>query len=707
MWKVKSSIFFIVFCISLFLSPVLSEAATNGQILLEGKLDIEESDAFRIPLTNMPIELRGPEQEKNFFYEIKSKPTSDNNQVVLNIVHSELLISPSSITIYVDDEPIISKAIHNEQSTMQIVVPLTGEALEEGFHSVRLAFSGIIKEGICVTQESSGNWLSIGIDSYFQISGQKQQEQRTLSDYPSRFIGTEKRPVVILLPDHPSLETLDSGLKVAAYLANQTDDEKAVQVVRESTIEKIIGDVIVVGGQSEFKTPFMNELFHQAALPVEDEALSLSRYVLIDGEQQAEALFITAKSPQAIEERISILLKDDLARQLSGQQMTIQTIPEFGQNETERVVPLKKMGIPTMTLNRVETSSELFFYYAPVAIQPDGKTTLELHLKRSATITSYEEGKESVENLLDNDVELTVLVNNIPHSIDMRALMEEKNDVYKVQIPIDAKSTNENRLISLQFQSSGLGKKNPCIETDENHWIYIADDSFFMFPEDQEGEYTLAKFPTPFADQSHEVLVILPNDMDIDDGQLLSLYESIFVTGQTPQWKLKRSGDLTETDLKDRHLVFLGGPNIQQLLQNKQSDLIIAYDEGRPNLAGFGFLQEAVEKVSWIQSSPWNSQQVMLVFDQLGQSSTYIDQELLGFLKQTDEVATIAVKMNNKQIYTNASQLGLNGQQESRDQLINEKSTFSVWTILGFAALILFTVVLIYFVLRKQKRREE
>lgn len=679
---------------------LLSPLSVYAEIEVEGvKLMSTDLTTAKTPLTNSTIMLAGPEKEQTFYYEIKSKPQTDNNKLVFNIKYSELLITPSSVTLSVDDEPILSKEIGGKKEKEQIELVLKGKMLEEGFHAVKLSFYGVVKEGVCVEQETSGNWLSIGIESYIQLSDQKQQ---LLTDYPSQFIGVENQSSTLIIPDNPSLATLDSGVKLAAYLAEKSSTEDAIQVVRESEVEVIDGNIIVIGATSEFQTDFMRNLLTKVKIPEAQDALFLSRHLLTDENQQVQSLFVLAHSPQEIEKRIDILTTDSLIKQLSGQQMIIETIPEGSSNPIQQTIHMKEFGMPNITLDHFETTSEQFFYRAPT-IQSDGTANLELHLKKSETITSLM--KNDRQEIPEDDVELTVLVNETPYSVDMRRLSESENDYYTVRIPIEGKVFNQNNLIQLQFISTGLKKKNPCLATDQNRWIYLANDSFLTLPKGEAKKpLTLANFPSPFIESENETFIIVPDTKKEWDTQLVYLSQSMQMMQGTSKWKLSLAKDLVAEDLEGKHLIFLGGPDAHPLLKEKESSLLIDYEKGIPNLSKLGFLQEAVDQFSWLQASLWDPQKAMLVLDRTGESVPYIDDEFSRFLKRTEEQATIAVKLNQQEIYTNADQLEAN--ENRKNMKVDEELKNPTGAMISFIGLLLFTILLIFIVLRKQKKKE-
>ncbi|MBW9235692.1 hypothetical protein JQK62_26580, partial [Leptospira santarosai] len=68
---------------------------------------------------------------------------------------------------------------------------------------------------------------------------------------------------------------------------------------------------------------------------------------------------------------------NELTKQLSGQQLSIKQVPEL-QEENKRIIPLKKFGVETITLDSAEGHSPNYYYYAPVEMGSDQSPSLQL-----------------------------------------------------------------------------------------------------------------------------------------------------------------------------------------------------------------------------------------------------------------------------------------------------------------------------------------
>ncbi|MEH6940237.1 cellulose biosynthesis cyclic di-GMP-binding regulatory protein BcsB [Bacillus sp. JJ722] len=680
-------------------------AKASSQIEIEG---INIGDTSNLPkrqvVTNSPIELFGPKAEVKLNYQLISNATGNNNQLVLKIKHSELLIEPSSITISIDGQTITSKPLHEGNVNSDLTIPLTGNALKKGAHSVTVSFYGVIKEGVCVDQNTSGNWLTIGIDSYFQLNGQMNEETQALKDYPRSFIGTEKNPVYIVIPDQSSTETLNSGLMVATYLAEQTNEKDTIQVVRESNLRKIQGNIIFLGAKSEFDSPFMKNLLTEAELPDDPSFIILSRHKLMNGNKSSEALIVTADKSKNIQDRIKVLTNNQLNTQLSGRQMSISKMPVIKETEDLSRVSLKKFGMESMVLDSERGQSQHYYYYVPFSQNPNDNPSLHLQLKRSETIPTINE------NNINEEIELVVLVNDVPHSVNIRSLSKEENGVYNVNLPIKEDAIKENGLIDLQFVSNGLREKNPCVTADENRWIYISNDSFFQFNSDNKGnevKNTLAGYPTSFVGNSKATTIVLPNNKQIEDKQLLQLYRSLSINSQLSDLTLKRANEIKKENVNNENVIFIGGPKVQPLLNDVKDQLIIPYDNDAPQLSEFGFITETIKSFSWIQPNPWSKEQNnILVFDRTKQDAPYLEESFLNNLRNLNEDATVAVNTLNNQTFTNAAQFEKETGKELEPEEKQEKSIqFSIWWIISIVALLILVSILI-FVIQKRKKKE-
>ncbi|MBK3494629.1 cellulose biosynthesis cyclic di-GMP-binding regulatory protein BcsB [Viridibacillus sp. YIM B01967] len=685
------------------ISPMKSEASTT--ISVKGlKMTAAEKTDYPQPITNTPITLNGPAGEVTFYYNLVSDVEGKSSNLVLNTENSELLIAPSSISVSIDNKMTKSIALNGDKPLRQMTIPLKGDALKEGTHAVTVKYYGVLKEGICVKQGTSANWLTLNINSYYQLNGLVKNSKMTLGDYPSKFVGSEDKSVYVVIPENASISTLNSALQIVSFLGNQSGKVSTVQIKRESDLNEINGNILFVGLASEFSNANIVRLWQDANIKQSANALNLAIRTLKQDKRQVSALFVTANTAADLEKRVSILTNLQFSNQLGGVDLSVKNLPKKQQTTQNGSATLKQFGVENLTLDSQGVNSSHYYYYAPVNTQLNKASTLSLKLKKSETITSL---KEQVELKNDTNVELIVNVNNIPHSVNLRELADSKDGIYTVTVPIDAKAMKDNRLIDLQFQTTGLAVNDPCKSSDEKRWVYIDKESAFTFPVLQDNEaqtgYTFAAFPYPFINNDNTPMIVLPQKKDVPDEQLLNLYHALSKGNQQSNLQLKTADQVTVADVEEEDVIFIGGPNVQPLLQKKVNDLTISYKGEIAELSEEGFVSEAVEQFSWIQKNPWSKDNhSILVIDQQKDKPAYLDEELVNQLANSDEKATIIVQTSNKQFFTNADNVEANEYMNSKTKDSEGNQSISLWWIVAFAGLLLLIGILLWWIKRKK-----
>lgn len=696
----------ILITIGIFISllfPIQTKANVIELKDLPIKADSQISE--KKPLTNTPIELIGPRQEINLYYEVKNALEEGTHRIVFELENSSLLIAPSSVTVKIDSTVVETRALTGEAPSQTIVIPLNKSQLANGIHEISLIFQGIIKEGVCVDQYNAGNWLSIGIDSYIEIFETKALSELSFSNYPEQFLGTEQAPLHIVLPQKASMETLQNGLVLASYLNDQTNFPKSVQIVREQDLKAITGNLMLIGAYEEFNSNWVKQLFESTNIPPLKDEMYISQHTLTDQHHNVQALIILGNKPEDLTERLEVLTNQEFYKQFAGNELRINSTPVIEDN-SNRIVPLKKFGMTNLLLNGNQTESSQFFYFTSSWLQ-DESATLELYLKKSETIRPV---VDTSTTSLDADVELTILVNGVPYSVDIRQLNEEKNGYYTVQIPIESSVFQENQLVSLQFKAAGLRKNNPCVSTDDQHWLYISEDSFISLPPHKNvTNYSLAGFPNPFVNQPNETIIVLPEKNNITDDELFKLYSTMTIGGKPPRFKLMTSSAIQNEELKNHHLIFIGGLKHHSLLQKEASNLLVSYKDQMPLLQEHGFLTEMMDQFAWIQPNLWNENKYfMLVMDQLEANEQTMDATFLTLLAQLTEPASIATFGKNKQIYTNNEEWeAMHEKDEVNNTSIEQQlPTDMKWIITAFVALIVVISIILWITIRKTRKQK-
>lgn len=110
--------------------------------------------------------------------------------------------------------------------------------MKKGSHQIQLAFYGVLKEGVCINQETPANWLKVYPESELAFKG-TQTKDVTLDSFPSPFIqtGDQKEQTDIVIPNSPEAAELEAAMKVYRTLKNK-DRQADLKIVQERTSSK-------------------------------------------------------------------------------------------------------------------------------------------------------------------------------------------------------------------------------------------------------------------------------------------------------------------------------------------------------------------------------------------------------------------------------------------------------------------------------------
>lgn len=660
-------------------------------------------------LTNETIELLGPFAETNFYYELLSELSPKDYYVQFNITNSELLIEPSSLTIKIDGEPVKTVALKGSTSH-EVRVELTGSALNKGVHTITASFTGHIKDGVCVSQNSTGNWMSIQIDSFLNIHSFESNSNLSLDQYPKIFTGTLQHKIQVIIPQNPSSNTL-AGAHILANYISQLSDPNSVDVVYENEIRKITGNVIFVGGKNEFLSSWIKETFKQTIGQVKSDALSISLMKLKNETTSVHALVILANEPSIISDKIEILTNQQFIQQLTKDSAQITKVPSQSTNEDldKNEITFSELGMADLLLNNVNTRTNTYFYYLPEGPFAIENPSIALHFKRTDIIESYNEissNQPTQTTFNDEKVELIVYINDVPHAIDIQTLEEDAVGNIYANIPIDKKTLGDQYLLTVQVETKGLKTENPCLLSDQTKWLYVFDDSKIVLPKvlkENQYEMYFNHFPFPFVNESDKVLIILP-DTKVEQKDLQDLLGVLTTNNKLPDFQFLSTKEVTEEQLRSSHLIFLGGPSAHQSLQTKAQDLLVKESNNVPLLDEHGFVQSEVEFYGYMQKNPWSNQSFyMVVFDHLNGSNRYYSREMLSFLRDTDQPVSIVVQTGPDKLFTNTQdvQVEIDGGKKS-DNHLQQASIFTLS--IGFVVM-LFIMIGLIFIFSKRKKR--
>ncbi|AXC51755.1 hypothetical protein DQ231_02340 [Bacillus spizizenii] len=696
-----------IFLTSFMLLAMTGQTALAKDVQVSGSLlgKSSQEQAKQQVLTSELITLYGSKDSAELTYQIPAGASSGNQQLVIEYEASNLLISPSSLTAVIDDEPVKTLKLDGDSKRKTVKLNLNKSQSAQGYHNVSLKFYGVMKEGVCVRQDTSGNWIKIYPDSRLTLADSSEAKGTSLDHYPYPFAqsGNTAEETAIVIPDHPSSAEIEAAVKTEGYLKT-VDSSVSIAYVTESELKKIDKPTIVIGVDKHWNGK-VKKLLKQAGLQAKGENLLLAERVLKAEGKQQPVLFAQAASDDALTKKISVMTDQTYTDQLSGDTLSISKLQQTEKKESDKLT-LENFGAGDITIGADKTSSAHYFYPASAVLDENQLAKLSLKLKKSETIQASTAEKESVSQA----AELKVMINGQPHSVRLDELgKEDKNGFYHVTVKVDPKLLQKNRYIDIQFVTTGLKENNPCNTTDEEKWVFIDKNSTLSYAiKGMSPSADFQEWPLPYAgNQDQTTLIVLPDTVSQSKLEELSLVTESFGSEAQHSYTVKKSSDVTAKDAKGRNLIFIGGINQFSLLKEKSSDLLVPQEKnGSFDVSGFEMLNETTKQVVFTQASVWDSRYTMAVFAPSKGDGTAVTKEIISYLNSNDESATVLNETNSQQVFTNHQQLKSETNSSDAEQPTQDHS--QKWMYIGVLALIMVVAaVFIWIAVRRRKRKTD
>ncbi|MGC2881745.1 cellulose biosynthesis cyclic di-GMP-binding regulatory protein BcsB [Bacillus subtilis] len=696
-----------IFLTSFMLLAMTGQTALAKDVQVSGSLlgKSSQEQAKQQVLTSELITLYGSKDSAELTYQIPAGASSGNQQLVIEYEASNLLISPSSLTAVIDDEPVKTLKLDGDSKRKTVKLNLNKSQSAQGYHNVSLKFYGVMKEGVCVRQDTSGNWIKIYPDSRLTLADSSEAKGTSLDHYPYPFAqsGNTAEETAIVIPDHPSSAEIEAAVKTEGYLKT-VDSSVSIAYVTESELKKIDKPTIVIGVDKHWNGK-VKKLLKQAGLQAKGENLLLAERVLKAEGKQQPVLFAQAASEDALTKKISVMTDQTYTGQLSGDTLSISKLQQTEKKESDKLT-LENFGAGDITIGADKTSSAHYFYPASAVLDENQLAKLSLKLKKSETIQASTAENESASQA----AELKVMINGQPHSVRLDELgKEDKNGFYHVTVKVDPKLLQKNRYIDIQFVTTGLKENNPCNTTDEEKWVFIDKNSTLSYAiKGMSPSADFQEWPLPYAgNQDQTTLIVLPDTVSQSKLEELSLVTESFGSEAQHSYTVKKSSDVTANDAKGRNLIFIGGINQFSLLKEKSSDLLVPQEKnGSFDVSGFEMLNETTKQVVFTQASVWDSRYTMAVFAPSKGDGTAVTKEIISYLNSNDESATVLNETNSQQVFTNHQQLKSETNSSDAEQLTQDHS--QKWMYIGVLALIMvIAAVFIWIAVRRRKRKTD
>ncbi|MCY9374438.1 cellulose biosynthesis cyclic di-GMP-binding regulatory protein BcsB [Bacillus sp. T17B1] len=696
-----------IFLTSLMLMAMTGPAAFAKEVEVSGSLlgKNSQEQAKQQMLTSDLITLYGSKDSAELTYQIPAGASSGNQQLVIEYEASNLLISPSSLTAVIDGEPVKTVKLDGDSKRKTVKLNLNKSQSAQGYHNVSLTFYGVMKEGVCVRQDTSGNWIKIYPDSRLTLADSSEAKGTSLDHYPYPFAQSENtaEETAIVIPDDPSSAEIEAAVKTEGYLKT-VDSSVSMSYVTESELKKIDKPTIFIGVDKHWNGK-VKMLMKQAGIQAKGEKLLLAERVLKAEGKRQPVLFAQAASDDVLTEKISVITDQTYTGQLSGDTLSISKLKKAEKKESNKLT-LENFGADDITIGSDKTSSAHYFYPVSAVLDQNQSAKLSLKLKKSETIQALTAENESVSQA----AELKIMINGQPHSVGLDQLgKEDKNGFYHVMVKVDPKLLQKNRYIDIQFVTTGLKENNPCNTIDEGKWVFIDKSSTLTYAiKGMSPSADFKEWPLPYAGhQEQTTLIMLPDNVSQSKLKELTLVTESFGSEAQHSYTVKKSSDVTANDAKGRNLIFIGGINQFPLLNEKSSDLLVPQAKnGSFDVSGFEMLNETTKQVAFTQASLWDSRYTMAIFAPSTGTGSAVTKEIINYLTSTDVLSTVVNETNSQQVFTNHQQLKSEANSSSADQPSQDHN--QKWLYIGVLALImLIAAVFIWVAVRRRKRKTD
>lgn len=649
----------------------------------------KESKTKTQHLSEDVVTLYGQEDRTEFTYQVDQEKT-ESSTLTLNIEASPLLISPSSFTVMIDGEIEKTIPVSGKNQKKSIQIKLNKAQLKKGAHHIQVTFYGVLKEGVCINQETPANWLKVYPESELVFKG-IQKKDLALDNFPSPFIqtGDQKEQTDIVIPNSPDGAELEAAIKVYRTLKNK-DRQKEIKLIQEKDIKQVTHPTIAVGAKGSWDGR-MKTIEQGAGIKTKSSHLTLAMRTLTAKKTEQPILFVTAEKPVTIAEKINVLTQSALTGQLTGTDLLIQKTAAQTSKPSHKI-RLKDFGGDDVTVGTNKTASDHYYYPKALLANQKSGAKLNLSFKKSDTAASKTE-------------RLTVMINDEPHDVPLTKLgNKDTNGFYHVSIPVDSKILQKNEYIDLQFVTSGFKNMESCRHTDEEGWIFIDKNSSLQIPEGTMSEKPdLAAWPLPFS--SKNTLIIIPDQIKRETINQMTMLTESFSQPEVAQYHLMKASQVTNEQLKNHPLIFIGGIQTFSLLKENAADLVVPVKKDQYDVSSFGMINETTARIVWTQPSVWNKEQTMTVFSGMTAAEANVSNEVMQFLQTNTEKATVAIESKNKSVFTNHQSVSSTS---SSLKTSEKQSSSESWIYFAcIAALILFVLVMIVYFVRKNRKKTE
>ena len=501
-----------------------------------------EPDGYRSLFFN-DVLLRGTSARYDSFFEIgKGLRSAKGSRLVLQYsISPYLLPERSSLTVYVDDRPVASRALDPSQTADHTwTVDLSDLRLESGFHKVTLAVAMRTDDRkVCEDPRSDKLWMIAGKESRAELSLVPAYEQPDLSWFPSPFLERGSRNLlraIMVVPDDPDTFELAAAARLSQFFVAESPDKRlAIPVYTESEVtDELLGtwSVIWIGETGRWKKAGLRS--SEAALQAAGETGAIGagtgaiRLIPSPWNENRSHLLLTGTGPD-LAKGAEILTDYTMIEQLQGTVVPIaaspETIPAAPAAQEERTVissTLNELGYGNLSVRNVQEGTVNFQYALPPGLTVGGPVQLALSFSHSDAIRFAESM-------------MTVSVNGTP--VKSVRLTSRTADGATAEVWIDPAIVGTGRNISVDVQflladppsERAENYEEECEDDPVHGWAVIDGNSSMHIPLAKRSAVDLQYVPFPFVgDTFWENTLVLARRWGSEELQLAMTIIGLF-----------------------------------------------------------------------------------------------------------------------------------------------------------------------------------
>ena len=509
----------------------------------------------------------------------------------------------------------------------QFIVPRAMMNQEDG--GFNLGFSSYLKtsDEICENLNLPSQWLTIENDSRVDFLIDAVASVPLLENLPRVIVSdgpmSQLPPLVFVLPEASDAFTRQVAAQVAAGLAkNMPYSQYPVEMVSPATItsEQRQGANLIFIGLPDttllpeviaaLPIPYANGAFSENDAPV-GAAHAVIQILTSPYNSRNNVLVVTGSDADGLRLAGNIFGSITAVKALRGQAMVLDSIPVLLEQEdvlpwTSTITTFNQLGAFDRNSFGLGNLRMQYFFRPPQGWVLEEGSRLSLHLAISPALREL-------------DIPPMVFVNEIfIGSIDVP---EGSADIWvPFDLPVRAlnvqRGSERLRQLSIRVEFPGATFDSECEYIDSrNMWASVYGDSYLELPHTYLPTPDLQAFPYPFITDEYESSVVIaipdaPTNAELSDALTLSAVLGQYAVRDF-DLRILSSSEVTQETASDSHLIVLGSPERQPLLESLRGTSEISI--GEENLTSY--IAESGQGIYAIEESPWNpDRQVFYVY---------------------------------------------------------------------------------------------